>query len=144
MEKKEVDFYDPFRVMKKNFLEDFFEPIQSIKFPEVRMPLINVIDKGKEINIKVELPGIDKENINVDAHEDYIKIEANTKKEKKESEKDYYRYEMRASSFSRAIPMPQKIIAEKVTGKLNQGILELNAPKLNHKKEEKTKKVKIQ
>jgi HSP20 family protein len=141
---EELELYDPFRVMKKSFFEDFFEPFQSMKFPKERIPLVNVLDKGDYIEIDLELPGLNKEDIDVDTNENYVKIEAKTKKEDKIEEKDYYRYELRANSFSRLVPMPQKIIPSQVTGKLEQGILKLKAPKLNPKKEEKNNKIKIE
>lgn len=137
----ELDFYDPFKSMRKNFFDEFFEPFSNFRFPEVRTPLINVEDKGRNLEISIELPGIKKENIEVDAHQDYIKISAKTKNEKENKDKKYYRYEMQASSFSRVVPMPQKIISEKVDGELKDGILKLIAPKKEFKENENTKRV---
>lgn len=139
----EIDFYDPFKSMQKNFFDDFFEPFSNFRFPEIRTPLANVEDKGKNIEVNIELPGIKKENINVDAHQDYIKISAKTKNEKENKNKKYYRYEMQASSFSRVIPMPQKIISDKVSGELKEGILKLTAPKKDINNMGETKKVLI-
>ncbi len=143
VDRRELDIYDPFRSIKKSFFEDMFEPFQKMTFPEVRTPLINLMDKGDSIVVSVEVPGAEKKDINVDATEDSISVEANMKKEEKEKDKDYYRYEMRTSSFSRIIPMPEKIVPEKVTGKLNKGILELNAPKVSPKEASKKKRVEI-
>jgi HSP20 family protein len=144
MNKKELEIYDPFQITKKSFFDDIFEPFQSLKFPEVRMPLVDIIDEGKNFKVRVELPGIEKENVNVDAQEDQIKIEANHKKEEKEDEKDYYKYEIRTNSFSRIIQIPEKIIPEEVKGKLKDGILELNAPKANPIENKKSKKIEIE
>jgi HSP20 family protein len=142
MAKKDLEVYDPFKYLKKSFFEDFFEPMRSNMFPDIRTPLVDIIDEGNNIKVKVELPGLKKEDINVDAHEDYIKIEGKAKKENKENKKNYYRYEMRSNSFSRTIPMPEKIVSSKVSGELKNGVLELNAPKI-HETKKKTSKVKI-
>jgi HSP20 family protein len=137
--------YDPFEGVRKNFFEDFWGPFDfpEIKIPTARAPLVNIQDKGKEILITAEIPGVEKNNINVDAEEDYIKIEGELKNESEKEKKDFYRYERKYSSFSRMIPMPEKIIPEKVFGELKDGILTLTAPKAKVMENPKTKRVKI-
>jgi HSP20 family protein len=142
MAKKGLKIYNPFETMEGDFFEDFFEPFKKIQFPEVRTPFVNVVDSGKSLDVSVEIPGARKEDLNVDAHEDYIKIDAKVKKEKKNEKDNYYRYEMRTSSFSRIIPMPEKIVPDKVKGELKHGVLKLKAPKKNPQNK-KSKKVEI-
>ena len=146
--KKKSEVYDPFAhfgLMRKKFFEDFWEPMEfpQIKFPEARSPLVNVQSRGKNIVVTAELPGVSKEDLSVDAEEDFIKIEAEMKKESEKEKKDFYRYERKYSSFSRVVPMPEKIVPSKVKGELKNGVLELTAPKLKAPKPKKTKKVKI-
>lgn len=142
------------QVPSKGFFEDFlepgfsgfkaFEPIEKIRFPEIRTPLVDVVDKGKNIVVTIELPGINKKDIDVDATETHIRIDAEANHEVEEENKDnFYKYERRYKSFSRTIPMPQEIKPEKVKGEFSNGVLELTAPKRNPPKTTKKKKVKI-
>jgi HSP20 family protein len=138
----EINLYDPFQIIKKDF-EDILQPLKEFKFAEFRTPLVNIKDNESEFEISIEIPGVKKEEINVDAHKDYIKIEANTKKEKEEKEENYYKYEMRTNSFSRVIKMPEKIKSEEVNGELKDGVLILKAPKLSPIKNDEIKRVQI-
>jgi len=110
--------------------------------PALRAPAVDLIDEGSEYRLHAEMPGIKKEDINLEVGEDEIEISAETKEEKKEGDekKGYIRRERRYSKFYRKIPLPQPINSEKVEAELKDGVLTVRMPKVSPP-EKKTKKV---
>ncbi len=106
---------------------------------KLSMP-IEVTDKGSEFEIKAELPGIKKEDLDIDIEEDYLNIKAKKTDEIKEEEKDYRHTEFSYGEFSRTIQLPEAIDTEKTEAKLEHGVLKINAPKMRKEKEQ-TKKL---
>jgi HSP20 family protein len=108
----------------------------------LRAPAIDLIDEGNEYKLHAEMPGIKKEDINLEVGEDEIEISAESKEEKKEGDekKGYIRRERRYSKFYRRIPLPQPINPDKVEAELKDGVLTVKLPKISPP-EKKTKKV---
>ncbi|MEM2899703.1 MAG: Hsp20/alpha crystallin family protein [Thermoplasmata archaeon] len=112
--------------------------------PELRTPSVDIVDTGKEYKISAELPGVSKDEIEVNLTENGIEISSETKKEseEKKDEKDnkYLRRERTYSKFYRAFNFPEEVLPDKAEAKLENGILEIMVPK----KEVKEKKHKVQ
>lgn len=108
----------------------------------LRAPAVDLIDEGDAYKLHAEMPGIRKEDINLEVGEDELEISAETKEEKKEGDekKGYIRRERRYSKFYRKIPLPQPINSEKVEAELKDGVLTVLLPKASPP-EKKTKKV---
>lgn len=100
---------------------------------------IDMYEDGNDIVVTAELPGIDKDNIDVNLTEDALTITGEKKKEEKLEEKNYYRFERSYGSFSRRIPLPVPIQTEKAKAHFKDGVLEIRAPKTEEaiKKEKK-------
>ncbi|MBC8210037.1 MAG: Hsp20/alpha crystallin family protein [Gammaproteobacteria bacterium] len=97
---------------------------------ETRMPKVDVIDRDNEVFIKAELPGINKDDIDVSMTDNRITIKATSKQEKKEEKGDYYHSEITQGSFSRSIPLPAVVNIDKAQAQLVDGVLELRLPKV--------------
>lgn len=108
-------------------------------FEETREPLVNMVDNGKEYEITAELPGIPKENINIEVNNDTIEIKAEVKKEEEKKEKDYVKMERSYSSFHRVLSFPEEVLANKTKAKFENGILEVIVPKKEQKFEQRHK-----
>ena len=108
----------------------------------LRAPAVDLIDAGNEYKLHAEIPGIKKEDINLEVGEEELEISAETKEEKKEEDekKGYIRRERRYSKFYRRIPLPQPVDSEKVEAELKDGVLTVRLPKISPP-EKKTKKV---
>lgn len=124
--------------------ESLFMPSRSFISEARRQPLVDLADTGKEFVVKAELPGLNKEDLNIEVTENGIEISGETSVEQKEEDKSkgYIRRERRYSSFFRAIPLPEDILTDKVDAELRDGILTVKLPKavLPAKK---TKKVQV-
>jgi HSP20 family protein len=98
----------------------------------IRRPLYDIVDNGDKYELQVELPGIERDKIRVNATDESIEISAEqSEEEKAERQKKNYVYDQRSySSFYCAIPTPEEILSSEVTAKMNNnGILRVEIPK---------------
>ena len=115
---------------------DYWEDAEKYSMP------IEISDKGEEYDIKAELPGIKKEDLDIDIEDNYLRINAQKFDETKEEEKNFKHSEFNYGEFSRTIQLPEEINIDKTEAKLEHGVLKITAPKL-HKEKEKSKKIQI-
>ncbi len=90
----------------------------------------DVIDKGDHYLLEAELPGFQKEDIQIDQDKETLTITANHKEEKKETKGNYVRQERRYNSYCRSFHIPG-IRKEDISASYNNGILEITLPKEN-------------
>jgi len=90
---------------------------------------IEVSDKGKTYELKAELPGIKKENLDIDIDSNYVIVNAKKEEEKKCEEHNYTKTEFRYGEFSRRIYLPEEVDTNKTEAELKDGILRITAPK---------------
>ena len=101
--------------------------------PSVDIPKMDVVDRDKETLIKVELPGIDKKDLDVSVTNNRLVIKATTCHEEKEETGDYLKQEISKNEIYRSISLPDDVDDDcKVKTSLKNGVLELTIPK--HKK----------
>jgi HSP20 family protein len=103
-------------------------------------PAVDMYDKKDEIVVKAEVPGVEKENINISLTEDKLTIKGEIKKEEEVKEEDYYYSERSYGSFVRTLTLPAKVQEDKVKASFSNGILEIHLPKAE---ESKPKEIKI-
>jgi HSP20 family protein len=96
-----------------------------------RTPLVDMVDRGDRYNLRLEIPGIDKDKIQLNATEDAIEISGEQSKEESNEDKGHnYIYNERSyKSFYRSIPIPEEILPSKITARMNNGILQIEIPK---------------
>lgn len=100
---------------------------------------VEVSDKGRDYEIKAELPGVKKEDLDIDIDKNYIIINAKKEEETIEGEKTYKKSEFKYGEFSRTVYFPEEIDVEKTEAKLEHGVLKIHAPKKYAEKEAKKK-----
>lgn len=89
----------------------------------------DVIDEGDNYLLQAELPGFQKEDINIDLKNDLLTISASHNEEKSEEDKNkYIRKERYYSSYSRSFRV-NNIEAGDIDACYNNGILEVKLPK---------------
>jgi HSP20 family protein len=96
-----------------------------------RTPLVDMVDRGDRYNLRLEIPGIDKDKIQLNATEDAIEISGEQSEEESNEDKGHnYIYNERSyKSFYRSIPIPEEILPSKITARMNNGILQIEIPK---------------
>lgn len=109
-----------------------------------RSPAIDFADRGKAIELKAELPGMDENDIEVQLTDRVLTISGEKKEEHVEGEKDsdYYLSERRYGSFKRSISIPEEVDTDKVEASFKKGVLTVTLPK-DAKALKKAKKIEV-
>ncbi len=121
-------------ILNRNFDSFFPEYIYNEEVDKFAMP-VELHEKDNEYSVKAELPGVKKEDLDIDIDKNHITINAKKEEEHKEDTKGYRKSEFRYGEFSRTVYFPQEIDVEKTNAKLEHGILSIIAPKLEYKKD---------
>jgi len=98
---------------------------------EMRSPSMDMIDKDNEIILHVELPGVDKKDLDVTVADNILTVKGTSNFESKEDKDDYYHSEIKKGSFSRSLSLPSNVDSTKIKANLKDGMLELSIPKTN-------------
>lgn len=93
------------------------------------LPKMDVIDREKEIFVKAELPGIDKNDLDISITHDWLVIKAKSCHEEKEEKGDYLKREISKSEIYRSVRLPADVDADKVKTSFKNGVLKLTLPK---------------
>ncbi|MDY6930552.1 MAG: Hsp20/alpha crystallin family protein [Halobacteriota archaeon] len=105
------------------------------------LPHLDILDRENSIKIKADIPGVKKEDVDINIKKGLLEISAERKDEKEENEDDYIRRERTYSKYYRSISLPEEIDAEKTEAKFTDGVLELTIPKTEV---EEVKKIKVE
>lgn len=92
-------------------------------------PSLDVWEDDKNIHVKAELPGMDEKNIELNLQENILSIRGEKKDEREDKKDGYFYRESRYGSFSRTVPLPEGIDAQRVEAKFNKGVLTVTIPK---------------
>ncbi|OGW28472.1 MAG: moleuclar chaperone Hap20 [Nitrospirae bacterium GWC2_42_7] len=143
----------PFEEMERRFEDLFRRPFSLMEpswWPRLRMPVteelsptVDVFEEGDEVVVKAELPGMKKEDIDVNLTDNTVVISGEKKQEEKVEKKNYFRFERSYGSFSRTLRMPSEVQTDKAKASFKDGVLEVRVPKTEEAKK-KEKKVTIE
>jgi len=92
-------------------------------------PRVDLVDRGKELVLRAEVPGVSKEDLKVTLRDGMLSIRGETRRETRADEGDYHRREISRGSFERAVALPADVAAEKIKASFRDGVLELVMPK---------------
>ena len=134
-------YFDSIHQELDNFLRDTFfthsfgHPLNMIKSTILR-PAIEVIQNKENYKVKVQLPGIKKDNIEVELDNDFMTICAQTHEEKEEEKQEennkrYHTSEFRYGKYQRTISFDQPIKIDEAEAKYKDGVLTITIPKQN-------------
>jgi HSP20 family protein len=102
-------------------------------------PAVDVIDKGKTLELTAELPGLDAAGVEVTVSGGVLTIKGEKREEREEKEKNYYLSERRYGSFQRSFQLPEGIDQEKIEATFEKGVLTASVPKSAQAAEEQKK-----
>jgi len=97
-------------------------------------PLADVMETENSIIVITDLPGVKKEDIDIDISEDSIDITAKFEDEINEEGANYIKKERSYGETKRSISLPAQINVKEATAKFNDSILTVNLPKLMEEK----------
>jgi HSP20 family protein len=126
-------------------MEEFFEDFPPRRWMETFEPIgwrwpmgvnyersfrLDVIDRDNELLVRGELPGVEKDDIEVTIAGDRLMIEAEREFEEKDEDESFYRHEVGFGKLVRTIALPHEVDVENIHAELKDGILEVVLPKL--------------
>lgn len=128
-----------------NFRKEFEKSLVAFpSMPRASTMSCDVVDDGDRYVIKVEIPGVKKDEIKLNVFENYLEISAKHKEEGEEKKKNYVRKERNEVSYYRTIPLPQKVASDKTQAKLSDGILNVTIQKVVPTSKPKSNTVQVQ
>jgi len=101
-----------------------FGPWRELNF----VPALEVAEKNNMLFVKVDLPGMKKEDVKVEVLPEGITITGERKEEKEEKKEGYFRSERLYGSFERFVPLPDGAVVDKAAAKFKDGVLEVTVP----------------
>ncbi|EKD56111.1 MAG: hypothetical protein ACD_58C00296G0003 [uncultured bacterium] len=105
----------------------------------MNVPAVNVFEKGNNVIIEMQLPGIKEEDVKIEVADDHVAIMGERKQEKEDKEKNYYRKEVSYGSFTRVIPLPVKVNSDNAEAIFDNGMLSVSLPKAEQVKRKEVK-----
>ncbi len=99
--------------------------------PPAGMPKVDVVDQDKQLVVRAELPGIERDNLDVTVTDNLVTIRGRSRHEETKDEGVYFRREISHGEFERTVALPSEVDADKARARFENGILELTLPKVN-------------
>jgi HSP20 family protein len=113
-----------------NFVEDFFRgPSAWEDLGQVRHAAADVYETDTEVVVKMAVPGINPDDINIQISGDTVTVSGETREEKEDKEKNYYQKQLRYGRFSQSVVLPTSVQADKADASFKNGMLTLILPK---------------
>jgi len=131
---------DPFRELA-SFFENFAEGSGKDQLTAgTFVPPVDVYEDEQNLILKLEVPGVNEEDLNVSVENDTLTIQGERKFEKEEKEENFHRIERRYGSFTRTFKLPNTVDTDKVEAGYEKGILKISLAK---RAEAKPKQIKV-
>mgnify|MGYP003574217788 FL=1 len=126
-------------------MEEFFEDFPPRRWMETFEPFgrmwptdidyerafrLDIVDREKELAVRAELPGVEKDDVKVTIAGDRLMIEAEREFEEEDDRDDFYRHELGFGKLMRTVALPVEVDPENVHAELKEGILTVTLPKI--------------
>ena len=125
-------------VPRNYFLDDVFDDFMGSEKPHRNPMKCDVYEKDGKYNIEVDIPGYNKDEVQIEAKDGYITISAEKKTEKNEENenKKYYYHERRYGRVERSFYIGD-MDTDKISAKMENGILNVVVPKIEENNSKK-------
>lgn len=102
-------------------------------------PNVDISEGKKAYTVRVEVPGVGKDDISLDVDQDILRVRGEKKQERKESEDDYHWVERTYGRFERVLSLPEDADATAIAAKSKNGVLIVTIPKRKMPEKEERK-----
>lgn len=92
-------------------------------------PSVDISETDRAIEIAVDLPGMDEDDIEVTLTGDVLTVRGERRHEREENEKGYFLHERGYGAVYRTIPLPSGVETEKASAEFKKGVLNVSVPK---------------
>jgi HSP20 family protein len=114
--------------------EGFPGPLSRALWDVTSAPGMDLYQTEDTVVVKMGLPGVKPEDIQISVSNGVLNIHGEVKEEKEEKEKTYHLRERRYGSFSRSVTLPSNVNVEKSDAQFENGVLTLTLPKAEEAK----------
>ena len=146
---KTSEAWDPFHQLsslREEIDRLFDQPLAAYNTPQQfwlggGWPTVDLYEDRDKLVVKVEVPGMKKEDIDISLHDGVLAIAGERKSEEKYARAETHRSERFVGRFSRALSLPVAVQADKTSANYQDGILTITLPKAE---EAKPKQIQVQ
>jgi HSP20 family protein len=119
------------RLFDEVFRRPFFSSLLSSRGSDIGEPYlpVDIYEDKESVILKAEIPGIKKENLDIQLTPDSITISGQKSSEERVEQRDYYRLERSYGSFTRRFQLPVETQTDKARASFKDGVLEVRIPK---------------
>lgn len=128
-------FGKTFDGMMKDFLNEFPATVsKTFREDVLHFPPVNIIEKENAYSVELSVPGFEKADFNVKLDDKVLTISTEKKEDNNETTDKMIRKEFSYKSFKRSFTLDEKIDADNISAKYENGILKLELPKRENQK----------
>jgi len=125
----ESKYLEEMQRMQKR-MSDLMEDVETAGGQgEIMMPLADVRETDDAVVVTMDLPGVDKQDVDITITDDELRVVAERKTETEVTEKDYHKQERTYKKFERMVKLPVAVKIEEAKARLSEGVLEVTLPK---------------
>jgi HSP20 family protein len=124
----ESKYIDEMQKIQK-LMGELTEEVETAQPEGSMMPLADVKETDEAVIVAMDLPGIDKQDVDITISEDELLVVAEKKAEMEIQEKDFHKRERTFRRFERAIKLPVAVKGDEAKARLESGVLEVTLPK---------------
>jgi len=125
------------------FDRDFFDISRPVLHRSSLMKT-DIRESGDSYELQIDLPGFDKEDIDIELDKGYLNVSAHRRSQQEEDSAGFIRRERYAGSCSRSFFVGEDVSEEQISARMENGILKLCLPKKEECKEPEARKIMIQ
>jgi len=106
-------------------------------------PAVNIRENEDEFFLDFAIPGINKENVNIELDKDLLTVSSEINENKEETKGNFTRREFHYASFKRSFILPETVDTTKIKADYNNGVLNISIPKKEEAKPKPVRAIKI-
>lgn len=125
----ESRYIEEMQRMQKRMSELMEEVEAASEKGDVIVPLADIRDTNEALIVTMDVPGVDKKDIDITILDDELSVSAERKTETEVTEKDFHKRERTYKKFERMVKLPVGVKIEEAKAKLEDGVLEITLPK---------------
>jgi HSP20 family protein len=126
-----VKMYNPVQKSINNLFDEFFNEMPSINKTVNKLfaPAVNIVETADAYHLELMAPGRNKEDFSIAVDKEVLTVGFEAKEEKNQNDYKVIRKEFSYQSFKRSFTLDEKINAEAIQAKYENGLLKLYLPK---------------
>lgn len=124
----------------ENLMGRLFDDGEEGWFGGAMVPSVDLSETDNAVDVRVDLPGMKAEEIDIQVHNNLLTIRGERKEETEEKDRTFHRIERRSGSFSRTVSLPSEVDQDNVDAAYKDGVLTITMPKV---KAAQTKKIAV-